>query len=72
VVTEDHQDEVVVAVVRHERDECLEGVLDGVAVRRLDPLGRGPDVSRRRQLLGHALVDGAVADRGLVDHPWSA
>ena len=53
---------LVGAVVLDEGDERAQGVLDGVAVRRLHARRRGPDVLLRGQRLRHPVEDRAVTD----------
>ena len=72
MVTQDDEHEIVVAVVLHEGDQGVQGVLDRPAVRRTDPSGSLQSVALCH--LGHrnAVEDRAVADVAPVDQPRDA
>ena len=62
MVAEDDEHEIVVAVVLHEREQGVHGVLDRPPVRRTYPFGVAPELG-----LGHLVHRNAVEDRAVAD-----
>ena len=67
MVAQDDEHEIVVAVVLHEGDQGVQGVLDRPAVRRTYPFGVAPERALCHLVHRNAVEDRAVADVAPVD-----